>query len=138
LAGAIRRSIPAGGHQYEVSPRRASSTSRIQSGLAEDLCLALKRSRFSSNASGKSTVGIEVPNAHRQTIALREQIESAEFVNSPSKLTSALARLMDAPRLRPRADASLAVAGSRDGQERYSQLTDLSMLDKDHTDALEL
>jgi S-DNA-T family DNA segregation ATPase FtsK/SpoIIIE len=41
---------------------------------------------------GKSTVGIEVPNVNRQTIALREQIESAEFVNSPSKLTLALGK----------------------------------------------
>jgi len=37
--------------------------------------------------AGKSTVGIEVPNHHRQTIALREAIESPEFVNSSSKLS---------------------------------------------------
>ncbi|HET6145110.1 MAG TPA: DNA translocase FtsK, partial [Candidatus Acidoferrales bacterium] len=36
--------------------------------------------------------GIEVPNTNRQTIALREQIESGEFVNSPSKLTLALGK----------------------------------------------
>jgi len=33
-----------------------------------------------------------VPNAHRVTIALREQIESAEFINSPSKMTLALGK----------------------------------------------
>src|SRR6202040_3091329 len=39
---------------------------------------------------GKSTVGIEVPNQRRQTITLREVIESPDFVNSPSKLTLSL------------------------------------------------
>ena len=37
-------------------------------------------------------MGIEVPNPHRQTIALREVIESPEFVNSPSKLTLPLGK----------------------------------------------
>jgi S-DNA-T family DNA segregation ATPase FtsK/SpoIIIE len=37
-------------------------------------------------------VGIEVPNQHRQTITLRETIESPEFVNSPSKLTLSLGK----------------------------------------------
>jgi DNA segregation ATPase FtsK/SpoIIIE, S-DNA-T family len=36
---------------------------------------------------GKSTVGIEVPNVHRETIALRDVVESPEFSHSPSKLT---------------------------------------------------
>jgi S-DNA-T family DNA segregation ATPase FtsK/SpoIIIE len=37
-------------------------------------------------------VGIEVPNTHRETIFLREIIESAEFQNSHSKLTLALGK----------------------------------------------
>jgi DNA segregation ATPase FtsK/SpoIIIE, S-DNA-T family len=41
---------------------------------------------------GKSTIGIEVPNITRQTIALREIVEANEFVNSPSKLTLAMGR----------------------------------------------
>ena len=41
---------------------------------------------------GKSTVGIEVPNVHRETIALREIIESQEFAASSSKLTVALGK----------------------------------------------
>ena len=37
-------------------------------------------------------MGIEVPNPHRETIALREVIESPEFVHSPSKLTVPLGK----------------------------------------------
>ena len=77
---------------YEFKPEAGIKYSRI-TGLAEDLCLALKaESILIERIPGKSTVGIEVPNVHRQTIALREQIESAEFVNSTSKLTLALGK----------------------------------------------
>jgi DNA segregation ATPase FtsK/SpoIIIE, S-DNA-T family len=77
---------------YEFKPEAGIKYSRI-TGLAEDLCLALKaESILIERIPGKSTVGIEVPNAHRQTIALREQIESAEFINSPSKMTLALGK----------------------------------------------
>ena len=77
---------------YELKPEAGIKYSRI-TGLADDLCLALKaESILIERIPGKSTVGIEVPNANRQTIALREQIESAEFVNSSSKLTLALGK----------------------------------------------
>ncbi len=77
---------------YEFKPEAGIKYSRI-TGLADDLCLALKaESILIERIPGKSTVGIEVPNPNRQTIALREQIESAEFVNSPSKLTLALGK----------------------------------------------
>ena len=77
---------------YEFKPEAGIKYSRI-TGLADDLCLALKaESILIERIPGKSTVGIEVPNVNRQTIALREQIESAEFVNSPSKLTLALGK----------------------------------------------
>jgi DNA segregation ATPase FtsK/SpoIIIE, S-DNA-T family len=77
---------------YELKPEAGIKYSRI-TGLADDLCLALKaESILIERIPGKSTVGIEVPNVNRQTIALREQIESAEFINSPSKLTLALGK----------------------------------------------
>ena len=77
---------------YEFKPEAGIKYSRI-TGLADDLCLALKaESILIERIPGKSTVGIEVPNTHRQVIALREQIESPEFVNSPSKLTLALGK----------------------------------------------
>jgi S-DNA-T family DNA segregation ATPase FtsK/SpoIIIE len=77
---------------YEFKPEAGIKYSRI-TGLTDDLCLALKaESILIERIPGKSTVGLEVPNQHRQTIALREVIESAEFVNSPSKLTLALGK----------------------------------------------
>ena len=77
---------------FEFRPEAGVKYSRITA-LADDLCLALRaESILIERMAGKSTVGIEVPNTHRQTIALREIIESAEFVNSPSKLTLALGK----------------------------------------------
>ena len=55
--------------------------------------LALKaESLLIERIPGKSTVGIEVPNPHRETIRLREIIESPEFVHSASKLTLPLGK----------------------------------------------
>jgi len=77
---------------YEFKPEAGIKYSRITS-LADDLCLALRaESILIERIPGKSTVGIEVPNHHRQTIVLREVIESPEFVNSPSKLTAGLGK----------------------------------------------
>jgi S-DNA-T family DNA segregation ATPase FtsK/SpoIIIE len=77
---------------FEFKPEAGVKYSRITA-LAEDLCLALRaESILIERIPGKATVGIEVPNVHRQTIALREVIESAEFINSGSKLTIALGK----------------------------------------------
>jgi S-DNA-T family DNA segregation ATPase FtsK/SpoIIIE len=77
---------------YEFQPEAGIKYSRI-TGLADDLCLALRaESILIERIPGKSTIGVEVPNHHRQTIALREVIESPEFVNSTSKLTIALGK----------------------------------------------
>jgi S-DNA-T family DNA segregation ATPase FtsK/SpoIIIE len=72
---------------FEFKPEAGIKYSRI-TGLGEDLCLALRaESILIERIPGKSTVGIEVPNSHRETIALRDVIESPEFGHSPSKLT---------------------------------------------------
>jgi len=77
---------------FEFKPEAGIKYSRII-GLTEDLCLALQaESILIERIPGKSTIGIEVPNINRQTIALREIIESPEFLNSPSKLTLAMGR----------------------------------------------
>jgi S-DNA-T family DNA segregation ATPase FtsK/SpoIIIE len=77
---------------FEFKPEAGIKYSRII-GLTEDLCLALQaESILIERIPGKSTVGIEVPNDRRQTIALREIIEATEFANSPSKLTLAMGR----------------------------------------------
>jgi DNA segregation ATPase FtsK/SpoIIIE, S-DNA-T family len=72
---------------FEFKPEAGIKYSRI-TGLGDDLCLALQaESILIERIPGKSTVGIEVPNVHRETIALRDVIESPEFSHSPSKLT---------------------------------------------------
>jgi len=77
---------------FEFKPEAGIKYSRIIA-LTEDLCLALQaESILIERIPGKSTIGIEVPNDRRQTIALREIIEAPEFIQSPSKLTLAMGR----------------------------------------------
>ena len=77
---------------FEFKPEAGIKYSRI-TGLGDDLCLALRaESILIERIPGKSTVGIEVPNPHRETIALRDVIESPEFGHSASKLTLPLGK----------------------------------------------
>jgi len=77
---------------YEFKPEAGVKYNRVTS-LAEDLCLALKaESILIERLPGKSTVGIQVPNEKRETIFLREVIESPEFSGTKSKLTLAMGK----------------------------------------------
>jgi S-DNA-T family DNA segregation ATPase FtsK/SpoIIIE len=77
---------------FEFKPDPGVKYSRI-TGLVDDLCLGLKAESVRiDRIPGKSTVGIEVPNTTRETIRLREVIESKEFRDSSSKLTLALGK----------------------------------------------
>jgi DNA segregation ATPase FtsK/SpoIIIE, S-DNA-T family len=77
---------------FEFKPEAGIKYSRI-TGLGDDLCLALRaESILIERIPGKSTVGIEVPNARRETIALRDVIESPEFSHPSSKLTLPLGK----------------------------------------------
>ncbi len=77
---------------FEFRPEPGIKLSRITN-LAEDLCLGLRAdSILIERIAGKSTVGIEVPNVHRETIVLRDIIEAQEFSGSASKLTIALGK----------------------------------------------
>jgi DNA segregation ATPase FtsK/SpoIIIE, S-DNA-T family len=61
--------------------------------LSEDLCLALKaESILIERMAGKATVGIQVPNHKRETIWLREVIETTDFADLKSKLTLAMGK----------------------------------------------
>jgi S-DNA-T family DNA segregation ATPase FtsK/SpoIIIE len=65
-------------------------------GLADDLCLALEAESIRiDRIPGKAFVGIEVPNENRETIQLREVIESRKFNESSSLLTLALGKTID-------------------------------------------
>jgi DNA segregation ATPase FtsK/SpoIIIE, S-DNA-T family len=77
---------------FEFKPEAGIKYTRL-TGLTDDLCLALKaESILIERMSGKSTVGIQVPNREREIIWLRENIESIEFIGSKSKLTLALGK----------------------------------------------
>jgi S-DNA-T family DNA segregation ATPase FtsK/SpoIIIE len=80
---------------YEFKPDPGVKYSRV-TGLVDDLCLALKAESIRiDRMPGKPHVGIEVPNPQRETIHLREVVESRAFVESPSKLTIALGKTID-------------------------------------------
>ena len=80
---------------YEFKPDPGVKYSRVVS-LVDDLCLALKAESVRiDRMPGKPHVGIEVPNPRRETIFLREVIESRPFRESSSKLTIALGKTID-------------------------------------------
>ncbi|MGB9179953.1 MAG: DNA translocase FtsK 4TM domain-containing protein, partial [Pyrinomonadaceae bacterium] len=80
---------------YEFKPDPGVKYSRV-TGLVDDLCLALKAESIRiDRVPGKAHVGIEVPNPRRETIHLREVIESRQFRESTSKLTIALGKTID-------------------------------------------
>ena len=77
---------------YEFKPDAGVKYSRI-TGLADDLCLAMKaESVLIDRIPGKSTVGIQIPNPHRETITLRELLESDTYGRASSRLTMALGK----------------------------------------------
>jgi S-DNA-T family DNA segregation ATPase FtsK/SpoIIIE len=77
---------------YEFKPEAGVKYSRV-TGLAEDLCLAMRaESILIERMAGKSTVGIQVPNHERETIHLRDVIESETFHKAKSRLTLAMGK----------------------------------------------
>jgi S-DNA-T family DNA segregation ATPase FtsK/SpoIIIE len=77
---------------YEFQPDAGVKYSRITV-LTDDLCLAMRaESVLIDRIAGKSTVGIQIPNAQREAITLRELLESDLFTRSASRLTIALGK----------------------------------------------
>ncbi len=80
---------------YEFKPDPGVKYSRV-TGLVDDLCLALKAESVRiDRIPGKAFVGIEVPNRKRETIQLRDVIESKKFRESESLMTIALGKTID-------------------------------------------
>jgi S-DNA-T family DNA segregation ATPase FtsK/SpoIIIE len=80
---------------FEFKPDPGVKYSRVTN-LVDDLCLALKAESIRiDRIPGKAFVGIEVPNKVRETIQLREVIESKKFRDSKSLLTVALGKTID-------------------------------------------
>ncbi|SEF96031.1 DNA segregation ATPase FtsK/SpoIIIE, S-DNA-T family [Bryocella elongata] len=77
---------------FEFRPDAGVKYSRV-TGLADDLCLAMAaESILIERIAGKSTVGIQVPNRERETIWLRDVVESESFAKSKSKLAVAMGK----------------------------------------------
>jgi len=78
---------------YEFEPAPGIKVSRIAN-LSDDLAMALSAVsiRIIAPIPGKAVVGIEVPNRLRQTVYLRDIIESEQFAGSKSMLTLALGK----------------------------------------------
>ncbi|WP_263411274.1 DNA translocase FtsK [Terriglobus tenax] len=77
---------------FEFRPEAGVKYSRV-TGLADDLCLAMAaESILIERMAGKSTVGIQVPNSERETIWLRDIVESEHFANTKSKLAIAMGK----------------------------------------------
>ncbi|MGA3347194.1 MAG: DNA translocase FtsK [Terracidiphilus sp.] len=77
---------------YEFKPEAGVKYSRV-TGLADDLCLAMRaESILIERMPGKNTVGIQVPNHRRETINLRDCLESEVFNKAKSRLTIAMGK----------------------------------------------
>ena len=77
---------------YEFKPEAGVKYSRV-TGLADDLCLAMRaESILIERMPGKNTVGIQVPNHRRETIQLRDCLESEVFNKAKSRLTIAMGK----------------------------------------------
>ena len=79
--------------RFEIQPAAGIKVSKI-SGLAKDLArsLAVISVRVVEVIPGKTTVGIEIPNEHREMIRLSEIISSEIFDAATSPLTMALGK----------------------------------------------
>ena len=77
--------------RFEIQPAAGVKVSRI-SNLAKDLArsLAVISVRVVEVIPGKSVVGIEIPNEHREIVNFREVLASKAFDQSKSPLTLAL------------------------------------------------
>ncbi len=78
---------------YEFEPASGVKLNRIV-GLADDLALALRALsvRVIAPLPGKSVVGIEVANAEREVVYIRDVLEADSIRSNPSKLTIALGK----------------------------------------------
>ena len=115
--------------RYEVEPAAGVKVSRI-SALADDLARVMSAQgiRIQAPVPGKSVVGVEIANHHRETVYLREIVESRVFRRAGSELTLALGKTIsgetcvtDLAKM-----PHLLVAGATgSGQERLHQRPDL-------------
>lgn len=78
---------------YEIIPAPGIKISKIKN-LENDIALSLAALgiRIIAPIPGKGTIGIEVPNKHKQTVGLRDIIKSTKFIESTMDLPIALGK----------------------------------------------
>lgn len=77
---------------YELEPEAGTKTSKVV-GLSYDIARSMSaKSARISVTPGRSAIGIELPNASRETVFLRELLEEQEFQQSTMSLPIALGK----------------------------------------------
>ncbi|MGA0540785.1 DNA translocase FtsK [Neotabrizicola sp. VNH66] len=77
---------------YELEPAPGLKASRVI-GLADDIARSMSAlSARVSTVPGRSVIGIELPNAHREKVFLREILASREFGDGQQRLPLALGK----------------------------------------------
>ncbi len=77
---------------YELEPVPGTKSSRVI-GLADDIARSMSAvSVRVSLIPGRSVIGIELPNARRETVYLRELLSSPEYESTAAQLTLALGK----------------------------------------------
>ena len=77
---------------YELSPAPGLKASRVM-GLSDDIARSMSAlSARISTVPGRSVIGIELPNAKRENVFLKELIDSKEFCDEKLKLPIALGK----------------------------------------------
>lgn len=79
--------------RYELKPAAGIRISKITN-LADDIALNLAAThvRIEAPIPGKAAVGIEVPNTVKNTVTMRELIDTPEFYEQSSKLSAGLGK----------------------------------------------
>lgn len=79
--------------RYELQPAAGVKVSKI-TGLSDDIALnlAAKGVRIEAPIPGKAAVGVEIPNKIRDTVSIRELIESEEYRTADGKLNFAVGK----------------------------------------------
>lgn len=77
---------------YELEPARGTKSARVI-GLADDIARSMSAvSARIAVVPGRNRIGVELPNASRETVFLRELLASRDFESSRSKLAIALGK----------------------------------------------
>lgn len=81
---------------YEIVPAEGVRISKIRN-LEDDIALSLAALgiRIIAPIPGRGTIGIEVPNTNKKTVAIRTLLSSDKFVNNKMSLPIALGKMID-------------------------------------------